>query len=243
MKRHAMSPDPARGGLEGGCAECAVRSASFCGAVPNRDLLILARSRQLVHFDRRETIIREGDPAVSFFNVTSGVVKLYRSLSDGRTQIIGFRFPGDFFAVSETKRHTKTAEAVTHVEVCRFSRSWLKRLMSQFPQLQARFLQMSYRDLASWEDQIFLLGRKTAREKIASFLLRYGRDPRRNEIEKYRHIDLPMTRTEIADFLGLTTETVSRVLTRLAREKVITVGTSRSIRLTDIDSLRHISGY
>ena len=243
MERHTMRSNPGNGVPETTCVECAVRDASFCSAVPNRDLGVLARSRQLVRFDRRETIIREGDPAVSFFNVRSGVVKLYRSLSDGRTQIIGFRVPGEYFAVSETKRHTTTAEAVTCVEACRFSRSRLKRLMYLFPQLQTRFLQMSYRHLAASEDQIFLLGRKTAKEKIVSFLLRYSRDSDRNRVEKYQHVELPMTRTEVADFLGLTTETVSRVLSRLAREKLITVGMSRSIRLIDIDSLKRISGY
>lgn len=224
------------------CVECSARIKSFCSAVPNRDLAILARSRNRIQFNRRETIIREGDPAVSFFNVASGVVKLYRSLSDGRNQIIGFRFPGEFFAILETKRHASTVEAVTSVEVCRFPKARLKRLLNSFPQLQVQFLQMVNRQLAASEDQIFLLGRKTAREKVATFLLRYGRDLEQTGAKAGRHVNLPMTRTEIADFLGLTTETVSRVFTSLARENVIAVGASRSVNLIDIDSLARISG-
>lgn len=243
VELHTIRSRPGNGEPEAACAECAVRDASFCSAVPARDLGVLARARQLVRFDRRETIVREGDPAISFFNITSGVVKLYRSLSDGRTQIIGFRFPGQYFAVSETKMHTTTAEAVSCVEACKFSRSRLNRLTYLFPQLQARLLQMSHRQLAASEDQIFLLGRMTAREKIVSFLLKNSRDLDRNRVERCQRIELPMTRAEVADFLGLTTETVSRVLTKLAREKLITVGMSRSIRLIDIDSLRRISGY
>jgi CRP/FNR family transcriptional regulator len=224
------------------CGSCSVRAVSFCSAVPHRDLGVLARSRHQVQFRRRETIVREGDPAVSFFNVTTGIVKLYRSLSDGRTQILGFRFPGELFAIAETSRYGTTAEAVTDVETCRYSRARLKRLTSSFPQLQAKLLQMSYREQVASEDHIFLLGRKTAREKIATFLLRYSRESCQSIDGKGRHVNLPMTRTEVADFLGLTTETVSRVLTSLARENIITVGVSRSVGFIDIDSLTRISG-
>ncbi len=227
---------------ETGCRSCSVRAASFCSAIPTQDLSILASSRHQVQFGRRETIVREGDPMLSFFNITSGVVKLYRSLPDGRTQIIGFRYPGEFFAISAIHRHTSTAEAVTDVEVCRFPKSRLKRLMNIFPQLQTQLLQMSCRHLAQSEDQIFLLGRKTAREKVASFLLRYSREPSQNQNGNGRYVNLPMTRTEVADFLGLTTETVSRVLANLVRENIISIGLSRSVSLIDIDSLSKISG-
>jgi len=224
------------------CTECPVRTKSFCGAIPVRGLDSLAGSRRLVRFDRRQTIAREGDPAASFFNIVSGVVKLCRSLADGRTQIIGFRFPGDFFAISDTETYTTTVEALTFVEVCKFPRSRLKRLTQQFPHTQTRLLEMSFSHLAASEDQIFLLGRKTAKEKLASFLLRYGEKFERGMTDKSGQINLPMTRTEIADFLGLTTETVSRVLTSLARENVITVGLSHSVRLLNVDLLRRISG-
>ena len=237
-----MRSDTRDAEFETGCRSCSVRAVSVCSAIPNRDLSILARSRHQIQFSRRETIVREGDPMLSFFNITSGVVKLYRSLPDGRTQIIGFRYPGEFFAISAVCRHTSTAEAVTAVEVCRFPKSRLKRLMNSFPQLQAQLLQMSYRHLAQSEDQIFLLGRKTAREKVADFLLRCSRDSNQNQIGKSRYVNLPMTRTEVADFLGLTTETVSRVLTNLVRENIISVGLSRSVSLVDIESLTRISG-
>lgn len=222
------------------CMACTVRAKSFCGAIPVRNLDSLAQSRRLVRFDRRQTIVCEGTPAVSLYNIVSGVVKLYRSLSDGRTQIIGFRFPGESFAIPDTEKYTTTAEALTFVEVCRFSRSRLKRFSQQFPQVQAKLLEMSHRYLTTAEDQIFLLGRKTAREKVASFLLRYGGkfDPGRTD-KDWR---FPMTRTEIADFLGLTTETVSRVLASLARENLITVGLSHSVRLLNVDVLRRIAG-
>ncbi|OJT95285.1 MAG: hypothetical protein BGN82_03795 [Alphaproteobacteria bacterium 65-7] len=225
------------------CATCAVRAKNFCGSIPGRGLDSLTRSRRLVRFDRRQTIVTEGEPAVSFFSIVSGVVKLCRSLPDGRTQIIGFRFPGDVFAASDAETYTTTVEALTFVEVCQFSRPRLKRLVQAFPQIQARFLETSYRYLATLEDQIFLLGRKTAKEKVASFLLSYSEKAGHDRVHENDRINLPMTRTEIADFLGLTPETVSRVLTGLAREKVITVGVSHTLCLLNPGLLQRISGH
>jgi len=224
------------------CTVCAARAKGFCGAIPLRDLDSLDRSRRLVRFDRRRTIVSEGAPALSFFSIVSGVVKLYRSLPDGRTQIIGFRFPGDFFAISDTETYTTTAEALTVVEACRFSKSRLTRIMQSFPQAQSKILEMCYRYLSESEHHIILLGRKTAKEKVASFLLQYGEQFGREAIQKNHHICMPMTRGEIADFLGLTTETVSRNLTSLARDNAITIGLPHSIRLLNLDLLRHISG-
>lgn len=224
------------------CAACAVRADNFCSAIPLRSLDSLVHSRQAERFDRRQTIASEGSRALSFFSIVTGVVKLCRSLPDGRTQIIGFRFPGETFGISDAETYTATAEALTAVEVCRFPRARLKRLMQAHPPVQTKLLEMNYRHLEDSEDQIFLLGRKTAREKVASFLLGYGHRFDRGMCDGGRRINLPITRAEIADFLGLTTETVSRVLASLVREKVITVGLSHSIHLLDTHSLQRISG-
>lgn len=241
-EEEAMTDSGPSSDIGNDCAACPVRTESFCAAVPNRGIDALSRGRRLVRFDRRQTIVWEGSEAVSFFNVVSGVVKLYRSLSSGRTQIIGFCFPGDFFATSETGKYTTTAEAITFVEACRFPRARLKRLTHQFPELQAALIERSYRHTTLLEDQIVLLGRMTAREKIVGFLLKYGAGACRAKVNAGQHIHLPMTREEIADYLGLTTETVSRVLTSLAREKLITVGISHSVHLIDVESLKRISG-
>ena len=112
----------------------------------------------------------------------------------------------------------------------------------ELPDAGMSVLEMSHRYLATSEDQIFLLGRKTAREKVASFLLSYSEKFARESVDKDHRMSLPMTRTEIADFLGLTTETVSRVLMGLVREKVITVGLPHSVRLLNVDMLQGISG-
>ena len=150
------------------CTSCPVRSTSFCSVVPNRDLKAFAKKRRLVQFGPRQTIIREGDLATSIFNVVSGTVKLFRSLPDGLTHIVGFRMPGELFATSGKEAYTSSAESITPVELCCFPRSWLTGELRGYPGLQTQLLNMSYGQLAASEDQILLLGRMTAREKVAS---------------------------------------------------------------------------
>ena len=187
-------------------------------------------------------IICEGEPATSIFNVTQGVVKLVRSSSDGRTQIVGFRVPGEFFATPAFERYTVTAVAVTDVQLCRFSRSRLAGLLREYPDLLARLFEMSSAQLLASEDQVFLLGRRTAREKVVTFLLDFSSRTLLGRPEPQRLVHLPMARVDIADFLGLTIETVSRVLSSLVREGLITVGISRSVRFVDLPALMSIAG-
>jgi CRP/FNR family transcriptional regulator len=168
-------------------------------------------------------------------NITRGLVKVYRSSADGRTQIIAFCRPGQFVAISSDARHSVSAEAVTGVEVCRFSSARLRTLLRAHPKLLNNLLQLSYRQMADAENQIVLLGRKTAEEKVASFLLNSAGDVRRGD-----QLELAMKRSEVADYLGLTTETVSRVLAGFARARLLTIGKSRKIHFIDPDALRAI---
>ena len=225
------------------CTSCPVRSTSFCNVVPNRDLKAFAKKRRSVRYEPRQTIICEGEPAISIFNVVSGVVKLTRSLPDGRTHIIGFRLPGELFATSENDTYTSSAEAITAVELCRFSRSFLTRGVRDYPRLQTRLLNLSYKQLAASEDQVLLLGQMTAQEKVARFLCVYGRKPFCNDKKQLQCAQLPMNRIEIAGFLGLTVETVSRVLSSFRRNGIITVGrASHAIHVVDLDALERVAG-
>jgi CRP/FNR family transcriptional regulator len=225
------------------CASCPVRSTSFCDVVPNCDLKAFAKKRTPIHYEPHQTIVCEGELATSIFNVVSGVVKLSRSLPDGRTHIIGFRLPGELFATSENDTYTSSAEAITQVGLCAFPRSFLTREVRDYPRLQTRLLSLSYRQLAASEDQILLLGRMTAREKVARFLCVYGRKPFCDDKKQLQRAQLPMNRIEIAGFLGLTVETVSRILSSLRRGGIITVGrTSHSIHVADVDALERVAG-
>jgi CRP/FNR family transcriptional regulator len=170
----------------------------------------------------RQTIFHEGDPADHLFNVTGGTVKLYKLLPDGRRQITGFLFPGDFLGLAMIDCYAYSAEAVGEVSLCRFPRLKLEALLEEFPKVEKRLLGMASNELAAAQDQMLLLGRKTAREKIASFLLLLAR--RAVDADGPDDVlELPMSRTDIADYLGLTIETVSRTLTGFKKVGIISM--------------------
>jgi CRP/FNR family transcriptional regulator len=175
------------------------------------------------------------------FNVTAGTVKIYKLLADGRCQMIGFLFLGDFLGLANEETYAYSAEAITHTALCRLPRRKLERLLDQHPKMEHRLLGMVSHELAVAQEQMLVLGRKTAQERVASFLLMlshrlngWGRDA--------DSISLPMARTDIADYLGLTTETVSRAFTRLRRACVIAIGSDGAIQLIDRKALEDLGG-
>ena len=224
------------------CQTCPARHTSYCSVVPSQDLDALGHLRRSIRFERKQSIVCARDPALSFFNVVSGTVKLIRTAPDGRAQIVGFRSQGEFFATRSSASCAITAEAVTAVELCVLSRSSFKQVSAQWPQAVERLFELSCAQLEASEDQMFLLGRKTAREKVVSFLLAYANRTGADETGSLRCVNLPMTRADIADFLGLTTETVSRVFSSLAREKLISVGVSRSVHFHNVPELSRMTG-
>ncbi len=173
-------------------------------------------------------------------NVTSGSVKLYKLLGDGRRQITGFLFPGDFLGLALNTTYSYTAEAIEPVTACRFPREKLEKLFDEFPRLEKRMLGMAVDELAAAQDQMLLLGRKTAKEKVASFLLMLARR-QEHRGEESGTIQVPMSRSDIADYLGLTIETVSRTLTQLRKEATITLKDNRHIEAVGIDMLEDLA--
>ena len=172
--------------------------------------------------------------------MVQGVVKMYKLTPDGRRQIVGFAFPGEILGSILGASHTYTAEAVTVARLRRFPRERLLRDLHDRPQLGRRLLDILASALTLAQEQMLLLGRKTATEKIASFLL--GQSKKREERgENPELLFLPMTRCDIADYLGLTTETVSRTISGLRKQSVIDLDHASRIRIRDIDSLRHLA--
>lgn len=161
------------------------------------------------------TVFYEGDAGADLFEVIEGVLKLYKMTADGRCQITGFAYPGHFIGLSQNDTYCYTAEAITGVTLKRYAR----RAMETSPELASRLFTLLRDELATAQDQMLLLGRKTATERLASFLVRMA------DYQGADTIHLPMKRAEIADFLGLTIETVSRTFTRL--------GKAGALRLTD----------
>lgn len=201
------------------CGTCEIRSFSVCSVLAPKELEKLRSALVTAHYAAGESLIHEGDPAASLFNIVSGSVKLYKLLSDGRRQITGFLIPGDFLGIALNKTYAYSAEAIEDVQVCRFDRARFSALLGDLPKLEHRLLEAACTELAAAQDQMLLLGRRTALERVASFLLQWQQ--RSTAYGKKDKTLLPMSRSDIADYLGLTIETVSRSLTALRRSKVI----------------------
>ena len=209
----------ARGGA---CDDCKVRLFCVCAALELHELEELDRLSQIKNYPAKTMLFDQGAQAGAVFNVTEGVIRLYKSLPDGRRQIVGFALPGDFLGLAMMDRYGVAAEAVSQARVCRFSRSAFLTFVDGKPHLLRRMHEFAGHELSLAQDQMLLLGRRNADEKVAAFLLnlqtRYARIG-----HKSVHVPLPMSRQDIADYLGLTIETVSRTLTKLARTKAIVV--------------------
>lgn len=187
-------------------------------------------------FSPGQVIFEEGDPADFVFNISAGEVRIYRLLPDGRRQVTGFLIPGDFLGLVSEDTYAYGAEAIGEVELCCMRLSNLERLLNEIPPVREKLLDMSRDELAAAQEQMLLLGRKTAREKILSFLLsrhRHLDEPDGNEVV----IDLPMSRTDIADYLGLTIETVSRTFTSLREEGLIELPNPHHVVVPDLDAV------
>jgi CRP/FNR family transcriptional regulator len=219
------------------CASCATRPFSVCAAIDDHDIARLAAAMVEIAVERGRTFIHEGEPAGHFFNVTRGTAKLFKLLPDGRRQITGFAGRGYFLGLAVDKAYAFSAEAIDDVRVCRFSRPKMYRLMDDFPALEKRLLEVAANELVSAQEQMLLLGRKTARERLASFLLALC-SPSGDHEGRYPIVHLAMNRGDIADYLGMTTETVSRTFSILKSQKVISMPSASDIRVEALEKLR-----
>jgi CRP/FNR family transcriptional regulator, anaerobic regulatory protein len=181
---------------------------------------------------------------VTYANIMRGVVKLSKMLSDGRQQLVGLQFAPDFLGRPFVNESPVTAEAASLVEACRFPRATLENMISHNPDLERRLLEQTLKELDEARDWMVTLGRKTASEKVASFLYLIAThiDPVRSTTLHRSAFDLPLTRADIADFLGLTVETVSRQLTRLRTDGIIEITNNRHVNVPDLDALQDRMG-
>jgi CRP/FNR family transcriptional regulator, anaerobic regulatory protein len=225
-----IGPNPNRASF-GRCSACAVRSLSICGALDHADLVAFERIGRQVHLAPNEALFTVGQVATSVYNMTAGVARLYKLLPDGRRQVIGFALPGDFLGTMPSDRYRFSADAIEAVSACRFPTSAFTQFIERRPHFLLRINEFSARELMLAQEQMLLLGRRTAEERIAAFLI--GWRERLVQLGDERQtIALPMSRRDIADYLGLTIETVSRTLTRLEREKMLVIVTG-GVRLLE----------
>jgi CRP/FNR family transcriptional regulator len=195
----------------------------FCGeACGRQELAGLKRLATHVRFRGGHTVFSEGEPAESAFGLSHGVVRIYNLLPDGRRQIVAFALPGDFLAMPLADRFSRSADAIGEITVCRFPRDELKRLIQSSPNIMVRLMEFATRELQTAQDQLMLLGNGSAEERVAAFLVNW-----RNRVAHLtpatETVSLPMRRQDIADFLGLKLETVSRTFARLEEKGAIRI--------------------
>lgn len=188
-----------------------------------------------------QSVFHEGDPARRVFMVTLGSLKLYTLLADGRRQVTGFMFPGDFLGVSVDEEYAFSVEALEPTELWWFSREAFDRFVSNHPSVEHELYRLAAHELAAAQQQMVLLGRKSAAERLASFFLSLLERAERASGVPETSFDLPMSRLDIADYLGLTKETVSRMLSDLRNRRLIRLRTQNHVEVVDRAGLRNMA--
>jgi CRP/FNR family transcriptional regulator len=216
----------------GVCGDCEVCTLAFCSVLSAEEMVDLVAIRHEVALDAGHSVFETGDTAKNVFNLTTGCVRLFKLLSDGRRQVIGFVLPGEYFGLITELDYPYSAEAVTLIRACRFRREALDGLGERYPHLQRRMLQMAWEEVARLQEQMVLLGRMTPKRRVASFLLGLS--------ERHERLGFPasplmvaMSRGDIADYLGLTIETVSRSFSSLRKDGLIALPESTRVVLQD----------
>ncbi len=192
-----------------------------------------------------QTVALRGESLDMVATVVEGTATLERVTEDGRTQIVGILLPSDFLGRPGRDSLSYDVTAVNQVTLCCFRRKPFEMLLEEVPTLQERLLDMTLDELDAARDWMLLLGRKTAREKIASFLVLLAKrcdQLNGGKTRGARHFDLPVSREAIANFTGLTIETVSRQISILRREQLIALDGVRKVTVPDTTALRRAAG-
>jgi len=190
----------------------------------------------VLKFKRNAAVFNEGDPARHVYKVISGAIRTCRVLMDGRRQIADFTLPGDFFGLDWQGEHGFTAEAIADAVVVSYPRSQLERIAETQVAVQKLLMSLLCKGLSATQNHVVMLGRQTAQERLAWFLLSImGRS------DDDTNLELPMSRLDIADYLGLTIETVSRGISQFKRRRLITVSGSHKVALNNVAALEAIA--
>ena len=223
------------------CQGCEVRDKAVCGVLDCDRLEEFRNLGWTLKLAPGQALFHEGDPATRVFTLTRGTLKLYKLLADGRRQVTGFLHPGDFLGISVDDEHAFSAEALEDSQLCWFPRARFDDFVEDQPKMERELYRMAAHELAAAQQQFVLLGRKTASERLASFLLLLADRTSAAEGKKSAMVRLPMSRSDIADYLGLTKETVSRVISSLKRDRIIRLESLEMIRILDRGRLEQLS--
>jgi CRP/FNR family transcriptional regulator, anaerobic regulatory protein len=227
------------------CTDCPIRHRAVCANCEQSELAELDRIKTYRTYAPGETIAWAGERLALVGSVVEGVAMLSSTLADGRRQMVGLLFPSDFLGRPRRDTLNHDVVAATQVTFCMFHKSEFERLVTRTPSIERRLLEMTLDDLDAAREWMLLLGRKTAREKIASlFVIMARRDAvlNRRDSETGLRFPLYITREAMADYLGLTIETVSRQISALKREGLFRLEENRIVYIPDFARLLEEAG-
>ncbi len=227
------------------CEACPIRHRAICARCEAADLEELDRVKSYRTFAPGESIAWAGERATQVGTVVEGAAMLSRTLADGRRQMVGLLLPSDFLGRPGRAFNIYDAIAVTEITLCMFNKAEFERIVSRTPSIERRLLKMALDELDAAREWMLLLGRKNAREKIASlFLLMARRDAAMNNSSPEDGLRFPLyiTREAMADYLGLTIETVSRQVSALCKAGFVELGENRMVHVRNFGRLIDESG-
>ena len=227
------------------CVDCPIRHRAVCARCDADELALLEDIKYYRSFTAGQTIMWAGDRMDFVASVVSGVAALTQTMEDGRTQMVGLLLPSDFVGRPGRERATYTVSATSDLVMCCFRRKPFEQMINSTPHIAHRLLEMTLDELDAAREWMLVLGRKTAREKIASLLAIIARRDSilaKNAESNTLSFDLPLTREAMSDYLGLTLETVSRQISALKKDGVIVLEGKRRITVPNMDRLMEEAG-
>ncbi|NVO26119.1 Crp/Fnr family transcriptional regulator [Donghicola sp. C2-DW-16] len=227
------------------CDGCPIRHRAVCARCETDELEVLEQIKYYRSYEAGQTVIWSGDQMDFVGSVVSGISTLTQTMEDGRTQMVGLLLPSDFVGRPGRDRAAYDVVAVTDMVMCCFRRKPFEAMMAKTPHIAERLLEMTLDELDAAREWMLVLGRKTAREKIASLLAIIARRDatlKMASIQGRLVFDLPLTREAMADYLGLTLETVSRQISALKRDGVIELEGKRHVTIPDMGRLLEEAG-
>lgn len=210
------------------CDLCEVRERSICADLGAREFAHVEKIMARRNVPKNKAIMAEGEPNDSLYVIVQGSFRLSKHLEDGRRQVTGFLFKGDFAGVRATEASAYTAEALEDSLVCYFPHCYLQEVSAASPGVKDRLIARGQTEYHKAQDHIVLLGKKTAEERVVSFIEMLNKTIGANG-SGGRETPLPMPRQDIADYLGLRLETLSRTLASLKKQGRITSLTRHSV--------------
>lgn len=227
------------------CADCPIRHRAVCARCEGEELERLEEIKYYRTFEAGQAITWSGDQMEFVASVVTGVATLTQTMEDGRTQMVGLLLPSDFVGRPGRSGAAYDVVAVTKVVMCCFRKKPFEEMMERTPHIAHRLLEMTLDELDAAREWMLVLGRKTAREKIASLLLIIARRDAvltQSDASGPLVFDLPLTREAMSDYLGLTLETVSRQISALKKDGIIALEGKRHVTIPDLDRLIEEAG-